>query len=53
MPEQLDNITISEWDWAESRLVPLMTATGAAVHTIRGVPCLQADLLGNWREEVV
>jgi rhamnogalacturonan endolyase len=51
--ELLDNITISKWDWAESRMVPLLTATGAAVNTMKGVPCLQADLLGDWREEVV
>ena len=37
----------------EAELATLRVQEMGAVNTMKGVPCLQADLLGDWREEVV
>lgn len=46
--------TISKWNWETETSDRLLTATGARTnnHT-KGNPSLQADLLGDWREELV
>ena len=46
--------TISKWNWETNTSDRLLTATGARTnnHT-KGNPSLQADLLGDWREELV
>ena len=46
--------TISKWNWETESSDRLLTATGARSnnHT-KGNPSLQADLLGDWREELV
>ncbi|WP_181438690.1 fibronectin type III domain-containing protein [Paenibacillus sambharensis] len=46
--------TIDKWDYEQSKLVNLLTATGTYSnnHT-KGTPALQADLFGDWREEAV
>lgn len=46
--------TISKWNWETESSDRLLTATGARTnnHT-KGNPSLQADLLGDWREELV
>lgn len=46
--------TVSKWNWETSSSDRLLTATGARTnnHT-KGNPSLQADLLGDWREELV
>ncbi|WPU09032.1 rhamnogalacturonan lyase [Pseudarthrobacter oxydans] len=45
--------TISKWNWEAGSSDRLLTATGARTnnHT-KGNPSLQADLLGDWREEL-
>ena len=52
--ELLDNITISKWDWTSSAATTLLAATGAASNNgTKATPALSADLLGDWREEVI
>jgi hypothetical protein len=52
--ELLDNITISKWNYSSSSASTLLTATGCASNnTTKATPNLSADILGDWREEVV
>lgn len=52
--ELLDGTTISKWDWTNSRTTTLLNATGAASNNgTKATPALTADLVGDWREEVV
>jgi hypothetical protein len=52
--ELLDGTTISKWDWTASRANTVLNATGAASNnSTKATPALTADLLGDWREEVV
>jgi hypothetical protein len=45
--------TISKWNWETETSDRLLTATGARTNnTTKGNPSLQADLLGDWREEL-
>jgi rhamnogalacturonan endolyase len=52
--EFLDGTTISKWDWqtGTTRMVLEMTGTASANGT-KATPALAADILGDWREEVV
>ncbi|MGI5291564.1 hypothetical protein ACQEVF_50790 [Nonomuraea polychroma] len=46
--------TIGKWDPAALTTVNLLTATGTySNNTTKGNPSLQADLLGDWREELL
>lgn len=46
--------TISKWNWETETSDRLLTATGARTNNgTKGNPSLQADLLGDWREELV
>jgi len=52
--ELLDGTTISKWDWQAGRAVPLLQATDAASNNgTKANPALQADIFGDWREEMV
>lgn len=52
--ELLDNITISKWDWNTGETRPLLQADGMASNNgTKATPALQADILGDWREEVI
>ncbi|WP_409928990.1 rhamnogalacturonan lyase [Sphingomonas sp. BAUL-RG-20F-R05-02] len=52
--ELLDGTTIYKWDWRAGRAVPLLETTGTASNNgTKANPALQADLFGDWREEVV
>jgi rhamnogalacturonan endolyase len=52
--ELLDRTTISKWDWEAGRLKPVFTAEGCSSNNGgKATPALTADLLGDWREEVV
>lgn len=52
--ELLDSNRIDKWDYANGRTVNLLTASGASSNNgTKSTPNLQADLLGDWREEVV
>ncbi len=52
--ELLDDIRIDKWNYSSSTTTNLLTATGTASNnSTKATPTLQADLLGDWREEVV
>lgn len=52
--ELLDGTTISKWDWQAATTRPLLQAEGAMSNNgTKSTPALQADLLGDWREELV
>lgn len=45
---------IDKWDFENEKLVNLLTAEGTSSNNgTKGNPCLQADLFGDWREEVI
>ncbi len=46
--------TIDKWDYENSKLVNLLTADGTqSNNSTKGNPVLQADLFGDWREEII
>ena len=52
--EVLDGTTISKWDHLSGRETPLLTADRCARNNgTKSNPCLHADILGDWREEVI
>lgn len=52
--EILDANWIAKWDPASATLVRLVTADGAAANNgSKATPALSADILGDWREEVI
>nr|WP_268739758.1 rhamnogalacturonan lyase [Novosphingobium organovorum] len=52
--ELLDGTTISKWNWEIGKGAALLAPTGlASNNSTKATPALQADLLGDWREEVV
>jgi rhamnogalacturonan endolyase len=52
--ELLDRTTISKWDWTRGVEVPLLVAEGCTANNgTKATPVLSADLLGDWREEVI
>jgi rhamnogalacturonan endolyase len=52
--ELLDRNHISKWDWKEEREVRLLTADGCSSNNgTKATPALCADILGDWREEVI
>ena len=52
--ELLDRTAISKWDPETERERVLLAADGCASNnSTKATPCLCADLLGDWREEVV
>jgi rhamnogalacturonan endolyase len=52
--ELLDGIRIYKWDWTNGALNPLLLAGGCAANNgSKADPCLSADLVGDWREEVL
>lgn len=54
LSEFLDDTTISKYNWEEKTVDILMTADGCASNGgTKAVPCISADLFGDWREEVV
>lgn len=45
--------TISKWNWETESSRRLLTAEGArSNNTTKGNPSIQADILGDWREEI-
>jgi len=45
---------IDKWNYSTSKSSNLLTATGTySNNTTKGTPSLQADLIGDWREEVI
>ena len=55
--ELLNDITISKWDKGNISTLSLAAsrATGspASCNSTKATPCLQADLIGDWREELL
>lgn len=52
--EMLDGNKIYKWDWQAGESRVLLEATGATSNNgTKANPALQADLFGDWREEVV
>ena len=52
--ELLNSNRISKWDWTTSTEKVLLEATGAVSNNgTKATPSLSADLLGDWREELV
>ncbi|MDV6332980.1 rhamnogalacturonan lyase [Asticcacaulis sp. 201] len=52
--ELLDGNTISKWDWTTSQTRPLLVAEGMMSNNgTKSTPTLSADILGDWREEVI
>jgi len=52
--EILDANWIAKWDPSSASLVRLLTAEGASANNgSKATPALSADLMGDWREEVI
>jgi rhamnogalacturonan endolyase len=52
--ELLDRTSINKWDWQRGRETRLLTAHGCeSDNYTKATPALSADLLGDWREEVI
>ncbi len=52
--ELLDKNWIAKWDWKESKMVRLLTAEDCSSNNgTKATPTLCADILGDWREEVI
>ena len=51
--ELLDHETVSKYDWENHRVVDVKRFDGMFNNGTKSNPCLQADILGDWREEVI
>ena len=52
--ELLDYNRIDKWDWKNETTINLLTAKECVSNNYtKGTPCLSADFLGDWREEVI
>ena len=51
--ELLDRATVTKYDWQQHSLVELQRFDGDFNNGTKSNPCLSADLLGDWREEVL
>ena len=54
--ELLNGVDITKWDYAAGRETPLLAGRDLGVASNNGSkanPCLAADILGDWREELI
>jgi rhamnogalacturonan endolyase len=52
--EILDKNKICKWNWSSSTLDPILVAKDCVSNNgSKATPCLSADILGDWREEVI
>ncbi len=52
--ELLDHTVISKWNWKEEKTDTLLYVSNVKSNNgTKGNPCLVADILGDWREEVI
>ena len=51
--ELLDHETVSKYNWQQQTIVDVQKLDGQFNNGTKSNPCLQADLLGDWREEVL
>jgi rhamnogalacturonan endolyase len=54
LSELLDRNTISKWNWEKETTDTIFTAEGCVSNNgTKATPALSADILGDWREEVI
>ena len=56
LSETLDGTTIGKWDWLNNKTDTLLNAKDydcVSNNSTKANPCLSADILGDWREEVI
>lgn len=54
LSELLDGTTVSKYNWEDKSVETLLSADGCASNSgTKAVPCVSADLFGDWREEIV
>jgi hypothetical protein len=54
LQELVDKTWIDKWDYQKNELVNLLNASECTfINYTKSNPCLQADLFGDWREELV
>ncbi len=54
LSELVDNVTVSKYNWTDSTVDILFDANGCASNGgSKAVPCLVADIMGDWREEII
>lgn len=54
LSEILDRNTVTKWNWEKETEEPLLVAEGCTSNNgTKSTPALCADLLGDWREEVI
>ena len=52
--ELLDRATVTKYDWKNRQIVDLQRFDDAQFNNgTKSNPCLSADILGDWREEVI
>jgi len=52
--EILDGVTIDKWDYINATTTRLLSAEGCSRNNgTKSNPCLYADILGDWREELI
>ena len=52
--EILDGVTVDKWDYTQGTATRLFSAQGCASNNgTKSNPCLCADILGDWREELI
>ena len=52
--ELLNGNTISKWNWIDETTTPLFQAVGTSSNNgTKSTPALSADILGDWREELI
>lgn len=51
--ELLDHERVTKYDWENRQVVDLQILDGLFNNGTKSNPCLQADILGDWREEVI
>ncbi|UCD51796.1 MAG: rhamnogalacturonan lyase [Phycisphaerales bacterium] len=52
--ETLNSVRVGKWDWASGQENIIFTAAGCSSNNgSKSTPALSADLLGDWREEVI
>lgn len=50
----MDGIKIDQWSVTNNKATNLLTASGTSSNNgTKATPCLQADILGDWREELI
>ena len=51
--ELLDHETVSKYNWTEKTIDTVQRFEGRFNNSTKSNPCLSADILGDWREEVI